>query len=184
MNGKNSGGSRWSLLVWACAVLVWLAPLAAMQFTTDIHWTPFDFAVFGAMLLCAAGAFEVTVRLNGNGAYRAAMGLAILAAFLLVWANLAVGWIGDPVHPANLLFGGLLAVLCLGGFLVAFRARGMAWVTTVVAAGQVLAGLAGVIGFGAEPLILAPTLVFTLMWLVSAWLFGRAVRTPLARPVA
>ena len=181
MNGKNSG-SRWSGWVWVGAVLLWLAPLAAMQFTKEFHWTPFDFGVFGGMLLGAAAAFEVTVRLNGNGAYRAAMGLAILASFLLVWANLAVGFIGNSAKPANAMFVGLPLVVFLGGAAVAYRARAMAWVTALVAVGQVLAGLAGVIGFGAEPVIIAPTLVLAGLWLLSAWLFGRAARTPLARP--
>ena len=39
--------------------------------------------------------------MTGNSAYRAAVGVAIAAAFILVWMNLAVGIIGSEDNPAN-----------------------------------------------------------------------------------
>jgi len=175
----KSGGGWLSAGVWTGAVLLWLAPLVAMQVTPEVKWTVFDFAVFGVMLISAAGAFEVTVRLTGNGAYRAAMGLAILAAFLLVWVNLAVGFIGDEGNPANLMYAALPGTIVIGGIAARFRAHGMAWTMVAVAVGQALAGVIGVVGLGAESLILLPTAIFVALWLISAWLFGRANRARL-----
>ena len=41
------------------------------------------------MLAAACGTFELAARMAGNTLYRAAVGVAI-AAFILVWINLAV----------------------------------------------------------------------------------------------
>jgi hypothetical protein len=78
----------WSPAAWGIAALVWLIPLIAMQFTSEVNWTPFDFAVWAVMLGTAAGAYELAARFWGTTAYRAAAGFAIIAAFLLVWASL------------------------------------------------------------------------------------------------
>jgi hypothetical protein len=86
--------TRWTLLVWSGAAALLLAPLIAMQFTREVNWTPFDFAIFGLMLVVACGLLELVVRLTTNRRYRLIAGVAIGGAFLLVWAQLAVGIIG------------------------------------------------------------------------------------------
>ncbi|MGB5332427.1 MAG: hypothetical protein WBM80_04545 [Woeseiaceae bacterium] len=40
--------------------------------------------------------------------YRSAFGLALAAAFILVWMNLAVGIIGDSDNLYNLMYVGVL----------------------------------------------------------------------------
>lgn len=62
----------------------------------------------------------------GNNAYRAAVGVALAAAFVLVWMNLAVGVIGSEDNPANLMHGGVLAAAIVGVVIARFRPRGMA----------------------------------------------------------
>ena len=71
-------------------------------------------------------------------AYRIAVGMALAAAFLLVWINLAVGVIGSEDNPANLLYGGVLAVGLIGVLIARFRPHGMARALFATAIAQAL----------------------------------------------
>ena len=71
-----------------------LLPLLAMQITDEVVWTLGDFAVAGALLVGTGLIYELVARKIDNIAYRAAIGVALLAALLLVWVELAVGIIG------------------------------------------------------------------------------------------
>ena len=77
----------WIALV-ACALL--LIPLGAMQFTPAINWGVGDFAVMGVLLFAAGSAFVFAAR-NLPPKYWLAVGVLVVAAFLYVWAELAVG---------------------------------------------------------------------------------------------
>jgi hypothetical protein len=85
-----------------------LLPWLAMQFTDEVAWDETDFIVFGAMLAGACGAWELAARMTGSTAYRAAVGVAVMSAFILVWMNLAVGMIGSEDNPANPMHAGPL----------------------------------------------------------------------------
>ena len=87
----HSPSFRWRAALWGGALLLLLLPGVAMQFTGEVRWGPGDFAVFGAMLALACGAFEGVVRLTADRRSRWLMGAAIAGVFLLVWAELAVG---------------------------------------------------------------------------------------------
>jgi hypothetical protein len=87
--GHAGGGSGWRLGVWGSAGLMLLLPLLAMQVNEEVRWDAADFVLFGAMLAAAGGGYELAARMSGSRAYRAAAGLALAAAFLLVWINLA-----------------------------------------------------------------------------------------------
>lgn len=172
VNGGNWRGSRWRLAGWGAATVLLLVPLVAMQFTDEVNWSVADFVVFGAMLACAGGAFELAARMTRNTAYRAAVAVALAAAFLLVWANGAVGIIGSEDNPANLMFGGVLAVGLVGAAVARFRPEGMARALVATALAQALvAVVAAVAGMG---YIFAATAFFGALWLASAWLFRRA----------
>lgn len=119
--GGGRRGSRWRSAAWGAAALILLLPLLAMQVTDEVDWGVTDFAVFGAMLIAAGGTYELAARMTGNTAYRAAVGFAIAAAFILVWMNLAVGIIGTENNPANLMYGGVLAVGIIGAIIVRFQ---------------------------------------------------------------
>lgn len=176
--GSGGCGSRWRLAGWGTAAVLLVVPLVAMQFTDEVDWSAADFAVFGAMLAGAGGAFELAVRMTHNTAYRAAVGVALAAAFLLVWANGAVGIIGGEDNPANLMFGGVLAVGIVGAAVARFRPGGMARALVATAVAQALvAAIAAVAGLGN---IFVPTVFFGALWLVSAWLFRRASLQPVA----
>jgi hypothetical protein len=153
-----------------------------MPFTDEVVWDETDFAVMGAMLFGGCGAYELAARMTGNVAYRAAAGVAVVAAFILVWMNLAVGIIGSEDNSANLMYAGVLAVGVLGAFLVRFKPRGMARALAATALAQVSVGaialIAGLGSTGANwpQVIVVLTGFFTTLWLVSAWLFGKAAR--------
>lgn len=172
VNGNDRRSSRWRIAGWGTAALVLLLPLVAMQFTDEVNWSVADFVVFGAMLAAAGGAFELAARTTRNAAYRAAVGVALAAAFLLVWANGAVGIIGSEDNPANLMFGGVLAVGLVGAAVARFRPQGMARALVATALAQALvAVIAAVAGMGH---IFVATAFFGALWLGSAWLFRRA----------
>ncbi|MBT8049726.1 MAG: hypothetical protein KJO70_00910 [Gammaproteobacteria bacterium] len=82
-------------VIWAAAALALLTPLIAMQFTEEVNWDLADFLVFGALLLFFCSAYEIGTRLIGNRVYRLGLGIVLLAAFILIWAELAVGIFGD-----------------------------------------------------------------------------------------
>ena len=117
----------------------------------------------------------------GNTAYRAAVGVALAAAFILVWLSLGVGIIGKDGDPANLMYFGVLAVGVVGALIVRFQPQGMARALFATALAQVLvAVIALAAGLGlpwSGPLeILGLTGFFVALWLISAWLFRQAAR--------
>lgn len=174
-NGGGRGANRLKLAIWGTAALLLLVPLVAMQFTDEVAWGPADFVVFGAMLAAACGAYELATHLSGSRRYRAGVGVAVLATFVLVWVNLAVGVIGDEGNPANLMFGGVLLVGILGALVARFEAGGMAQALVATAIAQALVALIILYaGWGKEAL--AFSALFIAPWLASAWLFREAAR--------
>ena len=79
------------MLMWGSAAAALLVPLVAMQFTAEMNWQPWDFIVFGAMLLAACGTYELLAMRSASAAFRTGVGITIVTAFLLMWINLAVG---------------------------------------------------------------------------------------------
>jgi hypothetical protein len=184
-NAENGGGRRgrlWRIAPWVIAALILLLPLVAMQFTDEVVWDETDFAVIGAMLFGACGAYELAARMTGNIAYRTAVGVAVVAAFILIWINLAVGIIGSEDNPANLMYGGVLAVGILATLSVRFQPHGMARAMAATALAQALVGVIALIaGLGSTGAnwpgaIMFMTGFFAALWLLSAWLFRKAAR--------
>lgn len=159
-----------------------LLPLLAMQFTDEVVWDLADFAVAGALLFGAGLTYELVARKAGNIEYRAAVGIALAAAFLLVWVNLAVGLIGSEDNPANLMYVGVLAVGLIGAVIARFQPRGMARALFATAVAQALVAVIALIaGLGSTgPIwprdILILTGFFAALWLISAGLFRNAAR--------
>jgi hypothetical protein len=148
-----------------------------MQLTDEVNWDAADFTFAGAILFGACGAYELAARMTGNNAYRAAAAIAIVAALILVWINLAVGIIGTEDNPANLMYGGVLAVGIVGASIARFRPQGMTRVLVAMAIAQAAVAVIALIGgLGSTGPSLGLTLFFTALWLASAWLFGKAAR--------
>lgn len=177
MDSMQSDGRRnWGwlrYLGWGGAVALILTPLAAMKFApaAGFNWTVGDF-IFAAMMFGIVGlAFELVVRATPSWASRFGAALALGTGFLLVWANLAVGYIGSEDNPYNQWFFGIVALAFLGAVLARFRARGLAVAMTVTALAH---AIVGAVGFPQDTRTGPITLVFTGLWLASALLFRKA----------
>ena len=160
-----------------------LLPLLAMQFTDEVVWDLADFTVAGVLLLGTGLAYELVARKEGAIVYRVAVGVALAAAFLLVWVNGAVGIIGNEGNPANLMYFGVLAVGVIGALIARFQPHGMARALFATAFAQMLVpvialiiwqpkvtswGTAGVVG------VFILNAFFVMLLVGSALLFRRA----------
>lgn len=163
------------------AAFVLSVPLLAMQVTDEVAWDLFDFAFAGALLVGTGLSFELAARKTDSPVYRFAVGIALAAAFLLVWVNAAVGLIGAAGNAANLMYVGVLAVGVSGAFVARLEPGGMARALFATAVAQalvaVIATIAG-LGYPASPPleILGSNGFFVALWIGSAWLFRRIAR--------
>ncbi|MAG37271.1 MAG: hypothetical protein CL878_13640 [Dehalococcoidia bacterium] len=161
-----------------------LLPLMAMLFTDQVNWDLADFAIAGVLLFGAGLTYELIASRGGTVTYRAAVGLAVAAALMLVWMNLAVGILGNEEHPANLMYSGVLAVGVIGAIIARFRPRGMASALFATALAQaVVAAIALIAGMHQLPGSSVTEIVnlngfFVALFAISASLFRRA---PLAQ---
>jgi hypothetical protein len=173
-------GNGWRVAGWGAAALILLTPLVAMQFTSEVNWTGFDFAFMAVMLGGVGLGVELAFRKSGNVAYRMAVGVALCTAFFLILINGAVGIIGSERDGANLLYGSVLGAAMIGAVVARFRPSGMALAMGAAAMVQLLVpviALGG--GLALKAAIVAPevpalSVVFAGMWLLAAWLFRRA----------
>lgn len=157
--------------------LILLVPLLAMQFTDEVVWDATDFAVAGVLLVGAGLAFELVARKVDKNAYRVAVGLAVAAALLLVWVNLAVGLIGSEDDPANMMYIGVLAIGFIGVIIARFQPHGMARALYATALAQALAAaIAMIAGWGSLSEILGVNALFVVLFTGSALLFQYAAQ--------
>ncbi|MHA6721951.1 hypothetical protein [Sphingomonas sp. RS2018] len=173
---RTTGWSPWRTAGWGLAALLLLLPAVAMQFTSEVNWTASDF-VFAGVLFGGTGLLiELAARRSRLPAYRIASVLAVIAALLLIWVNLAVGIIGDEENPMNLLYVGVLAIGFAGSIGAGFAPRGMARAMATTAAAMALAGAIAVggsaVGSGIGMAMLHGA--FIAMFAVSALLYWRA----------
>jgi hypothetical protein len=164
------------------ALATLLVPLVAMQFTDEVVWNPADFAVAGILLFGAGLTYELIARKAGNIAYRAAVGVAVAAAFILVWLMGAVGVIGAEGDRADLMYFGVLAVGIIGAVIARLRPMGMARALLATALAQALVGVIALIaGKHQAPISSVFEIVglngcFVALFIGSAWLFRHAAR--------
>ena len=118
---------------------------------------------------------------RNSAAYRSAIGLALAAAFLLVWLSLGVGIIGKDGDPANVMYFGVLAVGITGVVIARLQPRGMARALFATALAQALVAAIALIAelglpYSPPAEILLLNGFFIAMFAGSAWLFRRAAR--------
>lgn len=82
-------------IVLSVAFLLFI-PLVGMQFSPEVNWSWLDFVVMGILLLSTGLAIELILRKVSKRSHQVIIGGAILMAFLLIWAELAVGVFGTP----------------------------------------------------------------------------------------
>ena len=141
-------------------------------------WNVFDFVFAGALIFGTGLAYVLVARKAGNIAYRAAVGVALGAAFLLVWGNAAVG-ITDS--DADLMYVVVPAVGIIGAIIARFQPRGMARALFAMALAQalvaVIALIAGIVpAYNSAFEILGITGFYVALFVGSALLFRYAGR--------
>ncbi|ALD21716.1 hypothetical protein [Hymenobacter sp. DG25A] len=156
-----------------------LIPLVAMQFNSGVNWTFSDFVVAGILLFGTGLTYLLIAGRARNGAYKLAAGVAVAASLLLVWGNLAVGFIGSEDNPANLLYGGVLAVGFIGAIVAQLRPLGMAKAMFAAALTQFAVPFVAMLIWKPEinlgvVWVIALNTLFAGLWVVSALLFRRA----------
>lgn len=166
----------------AVTAVLLLVPLVAMQFSGEVAWSVFDFAFMGALISGTGFAFELATNRTGRGAYRWAAGVGLTAVFLLVWVSASVGIIGADGDPANLMYGGVLAVGVVGAVIARFRPRGMARVMVAMAIAQAGVAVIAIVAGLDRPYSGAVELIFAngfwiALFALSAWLFRGAAGT-------
>jgi hypothetical protein len=144
-------------------------------------WTLADFVFAGALIFGTGLTYVLAARKAGNIAYRAAFGVALAAAFLLVWLTGAVGIIGSEDNNANSMYIGVLGVGIIGAIIARFRPHGMARALLATALAQALvAVIALIFGLGSPwsppAEILALNGFFVALFVGSALLFRHAGR--------
>lgn len=74
-----------------------LIPFIGMQLSTEVNWTTADF-IMAAILLFGTGiVLEIVIRKVKKNKTKIIVIAAILAALLLLWAEMAVGIFGTPL---------------------------------------------------------------------------------------
>lgn len=178
-NQLRGGLVRW--LVWGGAAALLLLPLVAMQYTQEVQWTWHDFVFMGVMLLVVCIAYEVAARIARSNAYMVAAGLAVSGGFFTVWANLAVGIVGDEDNPVNSVFLGVILFEIVAALLARFRAGPMAWAMVATAVAQLVACL--YVWLAGQGYVFVFTALMCGLWLASAQLFRNAAALQAATAV-
>ena len=112
--------------------------------------------------------------------YRAGFALAVGTGLFLIWSALAMGVNGREGDPFDRIYLAVLAVGIVGALVARFQPGGMVRTLLATAAAQalvvVIALIAGKQDDGATSVleIVAVNGFFILMFLASAWLFGRS----------
>jgi hypothetical protein len=191
MNSQNklSRSVFWLAVVVALLLMV---PLVAMRFSAEVKWTAPDFVVAGVLLFGSGLTYLLVARRGSHVAYRFAVGVAVLAALMLVWVNLAVGIIGAESNRANLMYLGVLAVEAGGAIVARLRPGGMARALLATAFAQLLVAVIAVTALrptvSSEPPGLFGFLVlnafFAALFAGSALLFRQAARQQHAAAVS
>ena len=182
--GRHARAHRSTLRIVLTAALLLMVPLLAMQVTDEVDWGVADFVLAGVFLVAGGLLVSRAARKVGTNAYRAAVGVALAAAFLLVWLVGGVGVIGEDGDRADLMYAGVLAVEVVGALAARFRPEGMARALLATAlATALVAVIALIAGKHEAPVTSVAELlglngIFVALFTASAWLFRRAAREP------
>lgn len=169
------------LIAGLAAAFILLLPLLAMQIIDSVVWSLFDFAAAWTLLFSAGITTMLIAGESKNNSYRVAVGLSVMTALIIIWANLAVGIIGTEDNPANWMFVGVLVIGIIGAIISRLQPYGMSLVMFSVAFAHTLVTIIALITIPnlldrrlMETLI--PNLLFIFLWIAAALLFMNAAK--------
>jgi hypothetical protein len=142
-----------------------------------VNWGPMDFVLMGVLVLGSGLLFEYATSRAGTLGHKAAIGIAVAGALLLVWVNLAVGMM--DVETGNLLYVLVLTVVLVGAAIGRFAPRDAAIALFAAAAVHAVAAIVGLVA-GLGPTLPADAF-FVVAWVVSGVLFRQAPGTSVRR---
>jgi hypothetical protein len=134
----NDGGGRRRSLWKSPAIitaLILLILLLCNHFVDGWNWPLRAFVMVGALIFGIGFTYELITRNRDAIAYRAAVGIAFTAGFLLVWGNFVQ--MAD-VTPAAAMYFGVPIVGLIGAAVARLRPNGMARALFATALAQVL----------------------------------------------
>lgn len=82
-------GSRIITIALIVAILLCI-PFAAMYFTKEVNWSVFDFVIAACLLFSTGLALDFVIR-KATAKKRLFLVAVVIALFLLIWIELAVG---------------------------------------------------------------------------------------------
>ena len=138
--------------------------------TEAVNWGPMDFAIIGLLVLSFGLLYEYASRRPGNVMHKAAVGIAVLAGFGLIWVNLAVGMM--DVENGNLIYVLVLFVALVGAAIGRFEPRHAAIAMFATAGAHAIVAIIGLVA-GLGPTLSADAF-FVGAWTASALLFRQA----------
>lgn len=165
------------ILVPSCILMI---PAVAMSAQAEGWvWNAADFVVCWIIIASAVFTYKIVASRAPNPAYRVAAGLGVVTGLILLWINGAVGLIGSENNPANLMYGGVLAVGLTGAAIARLRPLGMSWALFATAVAQFMVPVIAVMIWRPD---FSPGVVqvfglnscFVLLFAASAFLFRRA----------
>lgn len=160
----------WRVIGWGGAIALILTPLVAMQFTNEVDWDETDFIVATIIFGIVGGLIELSVRLSSIWYFRIGAMFDVLAGFMVVWANLAVGMIGNEDNPVNLWFGAVLFTAIAGSIASRLRASILAPAMFLAGTVQIAIGtFAGILGTDMRGGRF--TIVLSIAWFIASLLF-------------
>jgi len=165
---------RTMLRVALVALGLWMVPLVASQVVEGWNWPARTFVIVYVLFFATGMAYAVIARKMGAWSYKAGVGVALVAGFILGWSNMV--HVADSENPANLVYYSVLAVGIVGACLARLKPRGLA--RTLFAMAVTLALIAVILPSGAPPYLARNMaighVVLVVLFAASGLLFRRA----------
>jgi hypothetical protein len=166
--------SKTMLRVALVALGLLMVPLVASRVVDGWNWPARAFVLVYVLFFGTGMAYALIARRMSSWAYKAGVGVALVAGFALGWSNMV--HVADSGNPANLMYYSVLAVGAIGALLARLKPRGLAY--TLFAMAVTLAVIAVTLPSGA-PADLARNMaighgVYVVLFTASGLLFRHA----------
>ena len=181
MNSDNhTGRSLWRGPASVTAVIL-LILLLANHFVDGWNWPPKAFVLFGILIFGIGLTYKLVTRNVNTHSYRAAVGLALVSGFVLLWGNFVQA--ADDVNPAAMMYLVVPVLGIIGAVIARFRSNGMARTMFATALAQLVILMIALTRNPAATAWTAPVwrgfggnALFAMLFAISALLFRTAAR--------